>query len=512
MSTEQGTAGPDLTAGVALDALPIEGSLVGHVGDENVLVVRRGNEVFAVTNRCSHYGGPLSDGLLVDDTVRCPWHHACFSLRTGEALAAPAFLPIATWSVAIEQGRLYVRSPRPAPARARSTHGPESVVIVGGGAAGHMAAETLRKEGYSGPVTLVSADPSAPYDRPNLSKDYLAGSAPEEWIPLRDETFYRENEIELRLDARVERIDPSRKCVILAGGDELEFGALLLATGSQPVRLDLPGGERVAYLRSLADSRAIIARAAGAARVVVIGASFIGLEVAASLRARELDVTVTAPDAVPLARTFGDEVGRFIRSLHEDHGVRFRLGDQVTKIGARSVKLSSGEELAADLVVAGIGVRPNVELAKDCGAQLDRGVVVDEFLKTSIPGIFAAGDIARWPDPHSGESIRVEHWVVAQRQGQVAARNMMGQRQKFDAVPFFWSAHYDVVLAYVGHASSWDRAELTGDLAARDARVDYFRDGRLLAVATLFRDRESLELEAGMERRVREGGFANPRP
>ncbi len=511
MGSAQEATGPDLAAGVRLDEIPEEGSVVGHVGNESVLVVRQGGEAFAVSNRCSHYGGPLSDGLIVGDTVRCPWHHACFSLRTGEALAAPAFQSISTWAVAIEGERLYVRSPRPACARARSTRGPESIVIIGGGAAGHMAAETLRREGYGGPITLVSADSSAPYDRPNLSKDYLAGTAPEEWIPLRDESFYRENEIELRLGERVERIDPARKCVIVEGGVERSFGALLLATGAEPVRLNIPGAERVAYLRSLADSRRIIARAAEASRVVVLGASFIGLEVAASLRARGLDVTVVSPDAVPLARTFGDEVGRFVRSLHEEHGVRFLLGEHLTEIRPGSVVLSSGGEMLADLVVAGIGVRPSVELARSCGARLDRGVVVDEFLETSIPGIFAAGDIARWPDPYSGESIRVEHWAVAQRQGQVAARNMLGHREKFDAVPFFWSAHYDVVLAYIGHASSWDRAELTGDFAARDARVDYLRDGRLLAVATLFRDRESLELEAEMERRVRGSGIAIPR-
>ncbi|MBI2215275.1 MAG: FAD-dependent oxidoreductase [Acidobacteria bacterium] len=504
MSDAEESLGPDLARGVPLADIPDGGSLVGHVGEENVLVVRRGGEFFAVSNRCSHYGGPLNEGLVVGETVRCPWHHACFSLRTGEPLGAPAFQAIASWLTVVEDDSVFVRVAREPASRPRRHDGPESVVIVGGGAAGHMAAETLRREGYGGRVVVVSADASAPYDRPNLSKDYLAGNAPEEWIPLRDESFYRDNEIELRLASRATTIDAARKQLVLEGGAALPYGSLLLATGAEPVRLDIPGAERVAYLRTLADSRAIVARAATASRAVVIGSSFIGLEVAASLRARGLDVTVVSPDDVPLARTFGPEVGGFIRALHEEHGVRFELREKVVEVRPASVVLSSGAELPADLVVAGIGVSPSLALAESCGARIDRGVAVDRYLETSVPGIFAAGDIARWPDPHSGENIRVEHWVVAQRQARVAARNMLGLREPFAAVPFFWSAHYDVVLAYVGHASSWDRADLTGDLASRDARVDYSRGGKLLAVATLFRDRESLEIEAEMERRARQ--------
>jgi NADPH-dependent 2,4-dienoyl-CoA reductase/sulfur reductase-like enzyme len=256
----------------------------------------------------------------------------------------------------------------------------------------------------------------------------------------------------------------------------------------------------VHYLRSLRDSRAIIAAAREGARAVVIGASFIGLEVAASLRARKLEVDVVAPDRRPLERVMGPELGDFIRSLHEEHGVRFHLERKPAAIERAGVTLDSGERLPADLVVAGIGVRPNLELAQAAGLDVDRGLSVNERLETSAPGIYAAGDIARWPDPHTGERIRVEHWVVAQRQGQTAACNMLGLGRRFDAVPFFWSQHYDVSINYVGHAERWDVLDVDGDPGARDCAVWFRRGNRTHAVATIFRDQASLETEAALER------------
>jgi len=379
------------------------------------------------------------------------------------------------------------------------------VLIIGGGAAGSAAAEMLRRCEYEGPVTLVSADESLPYDRPNLSKDYLAGNAPEEWIPLRPREFYDEQRIALELGIRAAAIDPVAGRVALADGRSLDYGALLLATGADPVRLPIEGAAQahVHYLRTLADSRAIIERSTRAAQAVVMGASFIGLEVAASLRARGLEVHVVAPESRPLERVMGPELGDLIRTVHEEHGVTFHLGQTASRIDERTVTLQSGESLAADLVVIGVGVRPTVALAESAGLAVDRGVLVDEYLETSAPGVFAAGDIARWPDPHTGERIRVEHWVVAQRQGQTAARNILGLGERFAAVPFFWSQHYDMQISYVGHAERWNRIDVDGSLEQRDCALTFRADGRTLAVATVGRDRASLAAEVALERDFR---------
>jgi len=344
---------------------------------------------------------------------------------------------------------------------------------------------------------VLSADSAPPVDRPNLSKDYLAGTAPEEWIPLRPPEYYASHHIDLVLGRRVTRIDVDRKRVEIDDGRSYPYDALLLATGAEPVRLRVPGADlsHVHYLRSLADSRALIDKAGSAKRAVVVGAGFIGLEVAASLRKRGLDVAVVAPEERPLEKVLGPELGAFLRKLHEDQGVTFRLGKHVTAVEPGDVVLDDGSKLPADLVVVGIGVKPSMELAESAGLAIDRGVVVSSYLETSVPAIFAAGDIARYPDPHSGDSIRVEHWVVAQRQGQIAARNMLGRREVCDFVPFFWTTQYDVTVSYVGHAEKWDRAEIDGSIEGRDCRITYERDGKPLAVATMNRDKQSLEAE-----------------
>jgi apoptosis-inducing factor 3 len=507
MSAEQSKpTGPDLAQGIALDEIPDGGMLAGHVGEEAVVLARRGNEVLAIGATCSHYGGPLADGLMVDDTVRCPWHHARFSLRSGEAIGAPAFNPLPCWRVEQRDGRVIVRGkiePAARPARSAGEKS-ERVVIVGGGAAGFAAAEMLRREGFAGSITLLSSDESAPYDRPNCSKDYLAGNAPEDWMPLKPPQFYAQHAITLELGAEVTAIDTKARQVTLAAGRNIAFDKLLLATGAEPVRLDIPGaGEpHVHVLRSLADARAIIAAAKAARSAVVIGASFIGLEVAASLRARELEVHVVAPEQRPMERVLGREFGDFVRGLHEEHGVVFHLEETATAIKGRTVTLKGGTTLSADLVVVGVGVRPRTKLAEQAGLAVDRGVLVNEYLETSAPGIYAAGDIARWPDTHTGEKLRIEHWVVAERQGQAVARNMMGQRTRFAEVPFFWSQHYDLPINYVGHAEKWDKLEIDGDIAARDCLVRYRRDGKVLAAASIYRDVDSLKEEWAMERRA----------
>ncbi len=496
-------AGPDLTRGVALSDF-IDGRLLGHVGDEEVLLVQGGADIFAIGAHCTHYHGPLAEGIVADGTVRCPWHHACFDLRSGDAARAPALSPVECWKVEQRDGRIVVREKREqaAPRLPAAKNLPGRIVIVGGGAAGFAAAEMLRRRGFAGSIVMLSNDAAAPVDRPNLSKDYLAGSAPEDWVPLRPDGFYSGNGIELRLNTEVVRIDPKAREVAVAGGHTFAYDRLLLATGAEPVRLPIPGADpsRLHVLRSLAHSRAIIAAARNARRALVIGASFIGLEVAASLRTRGIEVVVVAPEARPLERVLGPQLGDFVRALHEEHGVVFRLQDTVAAIDGRRATLKSGGTLEADLVVAGVGVRPRLTLAEQIGLTLDRGVAVNPFLETSAPGIYAAGDIARWPDPHSGAAIRVEHWVVAERQGQTAALNMLGQNERYDAVPFFWSQHYDVPINYVGHAEQWDEIAIDGDVAAKDCLLRYKRQGRVLAVASIFRDVDSLQAELAMER------------
>ncbi|MCK1619292.1 FAD-dependent oxidoreductase [Bradyrhizobium sp. 159] len=504
MTEDNKPSGPDLARGVSLTAFE-DGKLLGHVGEEDVLLVQAGSEIFAIEPACSHYHGPLADGLVVGDTIRCPWHHACFSLRTGEATRPPALNALAVWEVTRDRDNIVVQRKRDAPkpsAAHRSASTPEKFVIIGGGAAGFAAADTLRREGFAGAITMLSNDGAMPVDRPNLSKDYLAGNAPEDWLPLRAEDYYHDAGIDLRLNTNVSAIDPQARNVTLGNGDRLPFDKLLLATGAEPVKLQIPGADqpRVHTLRSVADSRAIIKAAGTAKRALVIGASFIGLEVAASLRARKIEVHVVAPEQRPMQRVLGSEMGDFVRALHEENGVIFHLEDTVEKLEGARATLKSGGVIEADLVVVGIGVKPRLALAEQAGLAADRGVSVNEYLETSASGIFAVGDIARWPDPHSGQNIRVEHWVVAERQGQTAARNMLGKRERFDAVPFFWSQHYDVPINYVGHAESFDDIVIDGSIPGKDCLLKYRKGARVLAVASIYRDLDNLKAELGMER------------
>jgi len=497
-------SGPDLSQGIPAADLADGAMLAGHIGDDEVLLVRQGGKLFALSAHCTHYHGPLADGLLVGDTVRCPWHHARFSLQTGEALAAPALAPLSRWQVEERDGKITVKDKKPQPAPSKTGSAGEHFVIVGGGAAGFAAAEMLRRRGFAGSITMISNDDAAPVDRPNLSKDYLAGSAPEDWVPLRGDDWYAENRIDLKLKTEVTALDTKAKELTLSDASKLKFNKLLLATGAEPIKLDIPGiGQKhVHTLRSLADCRAIIAQAKDAKRAVVIGASFIGLETAAALRARDIEVHVVAPEKRPLERVFGPQLGDFIRALHEEHGVKFHLENTVTAIDGKQAKLKTGGALDADLVIVGVGVRPRLALAEKAGLAVDRGVSVNGFMETSAAGIYAAGDIARWPDPISGERIRVEHWVVAERQGQIAALNMMGVRTPFNSAPFFWSQHYDVPINYVGHAEKWDAIDIEGDVMKRDCVVRYTLGGRVLAVASIYRDGDSLKAGVELEKRA----------
>ncbi len=511
--------GPDLATGVEASSIRAGQLIAGHAFGEPVLLVHVEPNWFAVAGKCTHYGGPLEQGVLVADTIRCPWHHACFQLTSGAASRAPALNDLPSYDVAVENNIVRVTGKRDharpkaegyrtrgasAPERvlfdANPAAGPKSVVIIGGGAAGNACAEMLRREGYRGPITVIEQDPDAPYDRPNLSKDYLAGNAPEEWLPLHPKEFYAAQRIEIVSGVEATGIDTQSKSVQLSDGTTLEYGRLLIATGATPIRLDVPGGSRISYLRTLRDCRAIIESLSAAKTAVVIGASFIGLEVAASLVARGLKVSVAAPEALPLERVLGAELGKLVMSVHEQQGVVFHLNRKVTGVDEKSVILDDGSRLDADIVVAGVGVRPNLRLAESAGLVLDNGLAVDEFLETSAKDVFGAGDVARWPDAYSDRRLRVEHWVVAERQGQVVARNMLGARDRFDDIPFFWSAHYDKLsIRYIGHADHWDATKIEGDVMKMDCAVSFMLGGARRAMATINRDRENLVAEVEFE-------------
>src|SRR3954452_4506948 len=367
MAEEQAPpVGPDLTRGITLSDFTGE-TLVGHVGDDSVLLVRSGSEIFAIDAHCSHYHGPLAEGLVVGASIRCPWHHACFDLRTGEATRAPALNALSVWEVERDGERIFVRRKRqqPQPSMKISAGAPDKIVIVGGGAAGFAAADMLRRHDFRGSIVMLSNDAAPPVDRPKLSKDYLAGNAPEDWLPLRPDSFYAEARIDLRLNSNVASIDTKSRNVLVDGGAAIPYDRLLLAMGAEPVRLPIPGADQshVHTLRSLADCHAIIGSLGRAQRAIVVGASFIGLEVAASLRAREIEVHVVAPEQRPMERVLGPQMGDFIRALHEQHGVVFHLGDTVTAIDGRRATLKNGGTLEADTVVIGVGVRPRLGLA-----------------------------------------------------------------------------------------------------------------------------------------------------
>ena len=512
--------GPDLTQGIEISSVS-QGQLVaGHAFGEPVLLVHVEPNWFAVGGKCTHYGAPLAEGVLVGETIRCPWHHSCFELRNGAASRAPALNDLPSYTVLLENNIVRVTGkrdhswPRGADNRPRGSRapekvlldehpvvGPSSVFIVGAGAAGIACAEMLRREAYRGPITLVDADPDAPYDRPNLSKDYLAGTAPEEWLPLHPKSFFDDQGIRILSGVEARRVDTASKSLHLSDGSVHRYGVLLIATGASPIRLPIQGGERIQYLRTLAECRAIIGSIAGARTAVVIGASFIGLEVAASLVTRGLEVHVVAPDTLPLKRVLGTELGELVRSVHEQRGVRFHLGRTVQSIDANAAILDDGTRLNADIVTAGVGVSPNLDLAASAGILLDNGIVVNEFLETSAASVFAAGDVARWPDAYSDARLRVEHWVVAERQGQVVARNMLGHRDRFDDIPFFWSAHYDKLsIQYCGHVEHWDETRIDGDVMKLDCAVSYIVGGKMRATATINRDRQNLQAEVAMER------------
>lgn len=499
--SEQPLTGPDFKNGVSVQSLKSGEKLLGHADGAPVLLIREGDHFYAIGAKCTHYGANLDDGLLTDGSIRCPWHHACFNIKTGEANKAPALNPLPTWKTEVRDGKVFVGAKCDEVGPQPKGSAKDRFVIVGSGAAGHAAAERLRNLGFIGQITVISEDTDVPYDRPNLSKDYLAGTAPEEWMSLRGDDFYKDKKIQLRLKSKVTKLDPTKKQLTLSSGDAVEYDKCLIATGGVPVKPPIPGIElsHVHFLRSFADCRSLIADISGKKKIVVVGAGFIGLEAAAALKTRGLDVTVIAPNEFPLEHAVGREVGAFLKSVHEQNGIHFALQRSVEKIERTGVILNDKSIRPADVVLVAVGIRPSADWTSGTGIQADNGIPVNSYLETSVKDVFAAGDVARWPSPFSENPIRIEHWAVAQRQGQRAAENMLGLKREYKDVPFFWSQQFDVVINHIGYAEPGSAAKVHGSLLERNCAVVYSKNGKTGAILTMGRDLQNLKLEKAFE-------------
>ena len=475
------------------------------VAGTDILLARVNGKYHAVGATCPHYGAPLVEGVLNGERIVCPWHHACFNVTTGDLEEPPALDALACYQVKIEKDQIIVRMPDDAPNRRippmtkRDTKDERLFVIVGGGAAGYAAVQTLRADGFRGRVVLITRENHLPYDRPNLSKEYLQGKAEPAWLPLRPDDFFADHDIEVMRGREIERVDAAQKTVTFVDGEMLLCDALLVATGGQPRKLAFQSGEQenVFLLRSYADSDEIIAAAEKEKRAVVIGASFIGMEVASSLIKRGCEVTVVAPD-VPFKKILGAEIGKLFQNVHEKNGVKFRLGASVAGFGGAkkvtAVVLETGEQLDVDLVVVGVGVRPATDFLAGIELHEDGGVIVDEHMRAA-DGVYAAGDIAHFPHPLTGERQRIEHWRTALQQGRIAAHNMAGKEIAYDGVPFFWTRQFNASLLYVGHAASWDEIIYQGDVPAQNFLAFYVKNNRVTAVAGMKRDKEMAAAE-----------------
>lgn len=469
-----------------------------------VLLARSGGQTYAIGGACPHAGGPLHEGVLADGLVVCPWHKAAFRLDTGQRASPPAVDDVPCYPVQEEHGRLLMALDAPArPAPPSPVMAKATFVVIGAGAAGAVAAQTLREAGFAGRLVMIGREDRLPYDRTVLSKYTLSGQQGGEKSPLQEAAFYETHRIERRTGEVAELHAPTRQ-VVFADGSRLSYDQALLATGGEPQALDAPGHDLpgVHLLRAPDDAAAILRSAEGASRAVVIGDGFIGIEAAGSLRERGLAVTVVLAGAEPFEKKLGPEVGRAFRRVHEGKGVVFRSNVKAVALEGNGrveqVRLSDGTALPADLVVAGLGVRPATAMLRGVDLREDGGVTAGADLRIA-DGLFAAGDIAAFP--FHGAPIRVEHWRVAQQHGRVAALNMLGGREVSDAVPFFWTIHYTKRLDYVGHASEWDGVVIDGDLQAPDFTAFYVTNGSVKAVAGWGRDQAMAAAVGLMDRR-----------
>lgn len=493
------------------------------VGEHDVLLVRHDDEFYALHAYCSHYGAPLVDGALSDGRIVCPWHHSCYDATNGNQIEPPGLDSLEAFQIEMDGDDVVVRVPqetdghRILPLARRSDGDSRTFVILGGGAAGEYASEALRQNGFTGRILMITRENETPYDRPNCSKEYLMGEAPDEWMFLRGEDFYDDGGIERMHGAVVTQLDARAKTITLESGEAIRFDAVVICTGGIPATLNVPGSdlEGIFTLRSLADSSTIMEAGRSSINAVVVGASFIGMEVAYSLKELGVEeVTVVAPEKVPFARSLGERVGKMVRDIHEENEVRFRLGHTVREFRGgelvERVVLDDGSEIKADMVVIGIGVRPATNFIEGVERAEDGGVLVDETLKAG-DGVYAAGDIARFPYWLTGEPIRVEHWRLACQHGRIAGTNLAaesagasadGQRpEPYRSIPFFWTVHFGVSLRYVGHATEWDEIIYDGSPEERRFIAFYVKGEQVLAACGVDRDTEMAAIEELMRRR-----------
>ncbi|MGF1535737.1 MAG: FAD-dependent oxidoreductase [Elainellaceae cyanobacterium] len=472
----------------------------------SILLTEIDGAVHAIGAKCTHNGADLSKGALCGDRVVCPWHNASFDVKTGDQLCPPGLDSLPSYPVTVEGDEIVVELPdepqasrSPNMASYRPGADSRTFVVLGAGAAGTNAAETLRASGFEGRLVMITAEDELPYDRTTLSKKYLAGSASEDSLSLRSPEFYASHDIELKTGARVTAVDAVAQQLTFEEGATLGYDALLLATGGTAKMLPLNGADLkgVFKLHNHRQAEAILEAAQTAKQAVVVGGSFIGMETAASLTKQGVAVTVVSPGAEPFESLLGPEVGRLFRRVHEAQGVAFKLGTKVNQIhgsgAVEAVSTADGDRLPADLVIVGIGVQPSTAYLQQMQVSpKDKSIPVDQYLRAG-EGVFAAGDIATFPDWRTGESVRIEHWQLAAQHGRVAARNMLGQQVPFRGVPFFWTGQFDLKLRYVGHAERWDEVIIEGNVEDIEspAFLAFYRQGdRILAVAGINRDQE----------------------
>ena len=474
------------------------------VGETEVLLSRIDGKFYAVGAHCTHYKVALVEGVLNGHHVVCPWHNAYFDVTTGDQQQPPGLDSLACYEVRLEGENVIVSVPEqttglrsPAMAEFDSNVDGRTFVILGAGAAGVHAAQTLRVAGYQGRIIMITQDDKLPYDRTKLSKDYFIGQTSADEMPLRSSDFYKEHGIEVLLNQQVKQVQTTTKAIAFANGDSLTYDALLVATGGKPRQLDIPGADlqNIFTLRSFNDTDRILTTSKQKGQAVVIGSSFIGMETAAGLSQHGLQVTVVSPDSVPFKKILGEEIGKLFQQVHEENGVTFKFERKAVQFEGNgkveAVVLDNGDRLSADIVIVGIGVQPATDFLE--GVDLhpkDGSIVVDEYLRAA-DGIYAAGDIARYPDWRTSESIRVEHWRVAAQQGRIAAQNMAGKAVKFRGVPLFWTMQFKFPLRYIGHAQSWDEIIVDGDLQKQEFIAFYVQKNKVLAVATSHKDTET---------------------